>query len=146
MTSTAAQTETTTRTRKSRATRSADQMAATVTAPDAVAITAALTAAGVSPANIATMIRSTQPKPPKMNVKRTVGNALIAVAADLAAGWEHDTITREVATELIGKWVSYVPASEWDDRLGQKRLPKTDETETDETEETETADETDETS
>lgn len=126
------QTTTATRTRRpSRATRSADLTA--VTAPDSAAVTAALEAAGVSAENIATMLKSTQPKPPKMNVKRTVGNALIAVAGDLAAGWTHDSISRETATELIAKWVSYVPASEWDDRLGQKRQPKADETETDET-------------
>jgi hypothetical protein len=131
-----AQTATATKTRKSRATRAADAMTATATAPDSAAVAAALTAAGVSEADIATMLKSTAPKPPKMNVKRTVGNALIKAAADVATGWEHDEITRETATELICRWVSYVPSSEWDDRLGTKsdagRRPKADET--DETE------------
>ena len=67
--------------RKSRASRAADEM----TAPTADAITAALTAAGVSEADISKMIKSTQKPAPKMNVKRAVGDDLVRATADLAA-------------------------------------------------------------
>ncbi len=110
----------------SRATRAADQI--TAVKPDAEAVTAALTAAGVSESDIAKMLKSTQPKPTAMNVKRTVGNDLVSVAADLAAGWNPDErsgIARDVATSLIAKWISYIPCSEWQANvLGERPVRK----------------------
>ena len=109
----------------SRATRAADQM--TVPATDADK-TSALLAAGFTDDQAAAMVKSITPRAPRMNVKRTVGNDLVSVAADLAAGWNPDErsgIARDVAADLIAKWISYIPCSEWPaDILGERPVRK----------------------
>ncbi|HLI36608.1 MAG TPA: hypothetical protein VKV80_04610 [Streptosporangiaceae bacterium] len=52
--------------------------------------------------------------------KRAVAAAVIRAAADLAAAWQHDEITRDEATAMISAWMNYLPGDAWDDRLGQR--------------------------
>jgi hypothetical protein len=52
--------------------------------------------------------------------KRVVAQAVIKIAADLAATWEHDEITPDEAITLIASWMNYLPGGVWDARLGAR--------------------------
>jgi hypothetical protein len=143
MSSTASTASTTTR--RSRATRAADQATTETTTtdvkPDPDAVRAALEAAGLDETAIAKVVKSITPKPPKLNSRKIVASALVKVAADMVETWDHAEVSAEDARNLVSKWLGYIPASEWDDRLAPRsdagRRPKNGETETDEADETE---------
>jgi hypothetical protein len=138
-------TSTVSSTRRSRASRSADQTAAdTVTKPDQDKITAALTAAGVPEADIAKMIKATKPPAPKFSARRHVARELLTVAGDLVESWnpaEHEGVSQDDARKIVAQRMAYGPVGIWDDRLGERstagRRPKQngdDDTETAESE------------
>lgn len=71
----------------------------------------------------ATTPAKTEPEPKPLTVserKKIVAAQLIAAAAELAASWSHDDVSRDEATALLSAWCNYIPGGIWDDRLGQR--------------------------
>lgn len=52
--------------------------------------------------------------------KRAVASALVTVAGDLLATWDHAQISRDEATAVIAKRMNRLPGNVWDDRIGQR--------------------------